>query len=127
MKIEVSNGELLDKLSILEIKCFKISNKSQLDNITKELYLLNKPYIALLNVYGPTLSELYIKLSKVNNRLWEIEDEIRICERNRNFGKDFVYLARSIYKINDLRSKIKLLINDLTDSTLVEEKSYETT
>jgi len=127
MKVEVSNGEILDKLSILEIKLLKINDGNKIVNIINELEELNPFYILLFETYGDVIKNLYLKLSKINYRLWEIEDEIRILEKHGSFEKDFVFLARSIYKINDLRSKVKRKINDITDSALVEEKSYETT
>ena len=127
MKVEVSNGEILDKLSILEIKLLKINDGNKIVNIINELEELNPFYILLFETYGDVIKNLYLKLSKINYRLWEIEDSLRILEKNGSFEKDFVFLARSVYKINDLRSKVKRKINDITDSALVEEKSYETT
>ena len=127
MKVEVSNGEILDKLSILEIKLLKINDGNKIVNVINELEELNPFYILLFEHYGDVIKDLYLKLSKINYRLWEIEDSLRILEKNGSFGKDFVFLARSVYKINDLRSKVKRKINDITDSALVEEKSYETT
>ena len=127
MKVEVSNGEILDKLSILEIKLLKINDGNKIVNIINELEELNPFYILLFETYGDVIKNLYLKLSKINYRLWEIEDSLRILEKHGSFEKDFVFLARSVYKINDLRSKVKRKINDITDSALVEEKSYETT
>lgn len=127
MKIEISHGELIDKLSILEIKLLKIDDNNKLENIKRELDILNPYYIILFEQYGEVIKELYLKLSRVNHRLWEIEDEIRILERNRTFNSDFILLARLVYKVNDLRARIKREINDLTDSLLIEEKSYEAT
>lgn len=127
MKVEVSNGEILDKLSILEIKLLKINDGDKIVNILNELEELNPFYIILFEAYGDVIKKLYLKLSKINHRLWEIEDEIRILEKHGSFEKDFVFLARSVYKINDLRTKVKREINDITNSALVEEKSYETT
>jgi hypothetical protein len=91
MKIEVSNGELLDKISILELK----------------------------------LQNHYLELAKINGQLWDIEDWIRDCEREKRFDKEFVELARSVYITNDKRSEVKKLINITTGSGLVEEKSYK--
>lgn len=127
MKVDISHGELIDKLTILEIKLLKIENYSKLENVKRELETLNPYYILLFEEYGDVIKDLYLKLSKVNYRLWEIEDEIRILERKRKFDKDFILLARLVYKVNDLRAKIKREINDLTNSLLVEEKSYEAT
>lgn len=127
MKVDISHGELIDKLTILEIKLLKIEDYSKLENVKRELETLNPYYILLFEEYGDVIKDLYLKLSKVNYRLWEIEDEIRILERKRKFDKDFILLARLVYKVNDLRAKIKREINDLTNSLLVEEKSYEAT
>lgn len=127
MKIDVSHGELVDKLSILEIKLLKIDDNAKLENIKRELEALNPHYVNLFDFYGDVIKDLYLKLSRVNYRLWEIEDEIRILERERRFDKDFILLARLVYRVNDLRARIKREINELTDSTFVEEKSYEAT
>lgn len=127
MKVEISNGELLDKLSILEIKLLKIEDENKITNVINELTELNPYYIQFIEEYGDVIKDLYLKLSRINHRLWVIEDEIRILERNRSFDKDFIFLARLVYKVNDLRAKTKREINDITNSTLVEEKSYEAT
>lgn len=127
MKVEISNGELLDKLSILEIKLLKIEDENKITNIINELAELNPYYIQFIEEYGDVIKDLYLKLSRINHRLWVIEDEIRILERNRSFDKDFIFLARLVYKVNDLRARTKREINDITNSTLVEEKSYEAT
>ena len=121
MKIEVSNGEVVDKLTILQIKLEMISDEEKLKNVKKEFELLRKAIDGIISVDDP----LYQKLLEVNRKLWKIEDKIRDLERNKNFGTEFIETARSVYFINDLRSKIKKDINIQTDSDLTEEKSYE--
>ena len=125
MKVEVSNGELLDKLTILELKLSNISDLKTLTNIQKEHDELNPLAGQLFDSYGEELKNLYRQLSEINSELWTIEDDIRECERNKDFGSDFVSLARAVYFTNDKRSEIKKSINLLTDSGFVEEKSYE--
>ena len=125
MKVEVSNGELLDKLTILELKLTNITNVQKLSNIQKEHDELSPLADQLFDSYGEELKNLYKTLTEINSELWTIEDDIRECERNKDFGSDFVSLARSVYFTNDKRSDIKKAINLLTDSGFVEEKSYE--
>ena len=125
MKVEVSNGELLDKLTILELKLSNISDVKKLTNIQKEHDELNPLAGQLFDSYGEELKNLYRQLSEINSELWTIEDDIRECERNKEFGCDFVSLARAVYFTNDKRSEIKKSINLLTGSGFVEEKSYE--
>ena len=125
MKVEVSNGELLDKLTILELKLSNISDVKKLTNIQKEHDELNPLAGQLFDSYGEELKNLYRQLSEINSELWTIEDDIRECERNKDFGSDFVSLARAVYFTNDKRSEIKKSINLLTGSGFVEEKSYE--
>ena len=125
MKVEVSNGELLDKLSILELKMSNISDQKKLVNIKKEHNELDPLAKELFNKYGLDLETLYNNLCAINSQLWVIEDDIRECERNKNFGDQFVQLARAVYVTNDKRSDIKKSINLLTNSGFVEEKSYE--
>tara|TARA_R110002050_G_scaffold127252_1_gene248120 strand:+ start:91 stop:474 length:384 start_codon:yes stop_codon:yes gene_type:complete len=125
MKIDISNGEIVDKMTILELKLDKIKNIVQLENITKEWAILNDCVMNLFQVFGDR--SLYSKvdqLSEVNSKLWDIEDWIRDCEKELRFDKEFVELARSVYKLNDERSEIKRHINLLTKSQLIEEKSY---
>ena len=125
MKIEVSNGEIVDKMTILELKLDKIKNITQLKNIEKEWAILNDCVMALYQIYGD--SNLYSKvdeLSEINSQLWDVEDWIRECEKEERFDKEFVELARSVYKLNDQRSEVKRHINILTKSNFVEEKSY---
>ena len=125
MKIEVSNGELLDKISILELKMLKITDKEKLDNILTEFNSLNPLCVVLFEQFGSELQKLYLQLAKVNSKLWDIEDWIRDCERENRFDKEFIELARSVYITNDERSKLKKEINILTESILTEEKSYK--
>ena len=125
MKVEVSNGELLDKLTILELKLTNIADVQKLSNIQKEHDELNPLANQLFDSYGEELKNLYKKLTEINSELWTIEDDIRECERNKDFGSDFVSLARAVYFTNDKRSDVKKAINLLTDSGFVEEKSYE--
>ena len=122
--IPVSSGELVDKISILKIKRRKIVNKSKLQNINKELFLLNKIYKNNFQKNKKIL--LYEKkLIKINKKLWDIEDKIRLHESKKNFNQKFINLARAVYINNDERSEIKKKINKLTDSHIIEEKSYK--
>ena len=125
MKVEVSNGELLDKLSILELKLKNIKDNKKLINIKNEHVGLSPLCNNLFDNYGNELRSLYFKLSEINAELWKIEDDIRECERNKEFGDEFVRLARAVYFTNDKRSDVKKSINLLTKSGFVEEKSYE--
>jgi len=121
---EISVGELLDKISILEIKLNKIKNQNSQKEIKKEYNLLKKT--KNLNIKGTVkIKELTKKLKVINLRLWGIEDKIRICEKNKDFGKKFIELARNVYKLNDQRAKIKLEINNALGSNIKEVKSYE--
>ena len=125
MKVEVSNGELLDKLTILELKLSNITDKQKLINVNKEHSELNPLALRLFEEYGIDLKRLYLELTAINTELWKIEDDIRECERNKDFGDQFISLARSVYFTNDKRSDVKKAINLLTDSGFIEEKSYE--
>lgn len=121
--VEVAPGELIDKITILEIKSMRITDVDKLRNIKMELATLvtarDKAIPESLD-----LTELTQQLREANESLWQIEDEIRDCERRQDFGPQFIELARSVYKTNDRRSAIKRKINDLLGSRLVEEKSY---
>lgn len=123
MKVEVSNGELLDKLSILQIKLDKIEDSVKLHNIQHEEEVL-RPYCQTL-LDNEEVQRLYSELLSVNKKLWDIEDSIREKERNRTFDQEFIELARAVYFTNDDRAKIKKTINIVTQSELVEEKSYK--
>ncbi len=124
VNIPVSLGELLDKISILEIKNKKITNESKLVNIKKELSGL-KNVLKELDINMSEANDLFEDLYKINLSLWEIEDSIRLLEKNEDFGKDFVKLARSVYITNDKRFEVKNKINQLFKSQYIEEKSYE--
>lgn len=123
MKVEVSNGELLDKLSILEIKLDKIKDDVKLHNIRHEIEIL-RPHCQLL-LTDDRIHLLFVELSYVNRRLWDVEDNLREKERNKTFDKEFVELARLVYFTNDERARIKKEINVISSSAIVEEKSYE--
>ena len=125
MLVEVSNGELLDKISILELKMLKIEDKEKLVNVYKEFDTLNPLVVELFENHDSQLQNHYLELAKINGELWDIEDWIRDCEREKRFDKEFVELARSVYITNDKRCEVKKLINILTSSGLVEEKSYK--
>ena len=125
MLVEISNGELLDKISILELKMLKIEDKEKLVNVHKEFETLNPLVVELFENNDGQLQNHYLELAKINGELWDIEDWIRDCEREKRFDKEFVELARSVYITNDKRCKVKKLINILTSSGLVEEKSYK--
>jgi hypothetical protein len=123
MKIEVSHGEIVDKLTILQIKKENITDPDKLDNITKEYDYL---FSVVENDLGiPTSSSEYLELLSVNKELWVIEDDIRDKERVKEFDDDFIKLARSVYYTNDVRAKIKKEINLKYSSGFVEEKSYQ--
>ena len=132
MKIEVSDGEIFDKFTILQIKMNEIKDKAKLANIEKEYEILhdvtNQIKVNLFESDG-NAAELLIKLQnnlqEVNKELWDIEDDIRNEERNKRFGEEFIRLARAVYVTNDKRCDVKKQINILTKSGLVEEKSYE--
>lgn len=127
MKIEVSNGEILDKFTILEIKLQEIKDSAKLANVSKEYESLKPTIESIYNSVQDevSLTVLYRDLLNVNKTLWNIEDLIRDCERENNFGQDFIELARSVYYTNDDRAAVKKKINTLTGSSLTEEKSYQ--
>ena len=123
MKIEVSNGEILDKISILEIKKARINSLEKLVNIEKELNELLPLYEVL--VTSDEVGKKYLELKSVNEQLWDIEDDIREWEDRHYFGDKFIELARLVYITNDRRARIKRDLNLLTGSELIEEKSYK--
>lgn len=125
MKVEVSNGELLDKLTILELKMSNISDDKKLINVKKEFNELSPLAKLLFEKFKDGLLTKYEELALINSELWKIEDDIRECEKNKNFGEKFVELARAVYFTNDKRSDVKKQINILTGSGFIEEKSYE--
>ena len=123
MRVEISNGELLDKFSILEIKMGNITDPSKLTNVENEYRELTSDCTDLLR--NSAISSLYAELKSVNQRLWIIEDDIRECERRKDFGQEFISLAREVYFTNDDRARVKKEINLASGSSLVEEKSYQ--
>jgi hypothetical protein len=121
MKIEVSNGEIIDKLTIVRIKLERINDNSKIMNLEKEYDILKAVSSSIIDEEDP----LYIALYEVNCELWDIEDHIRDLERKKEFGEEFISVARSVYIRNDLRAELKREINIKTRSGLIEEKSYE--
>ena len=123
MQIEVSIGEVVDKYTILMIKASKIQDPAKLENINKELTYL----IGILKKEDPLMTDYpHTKaLFEINKELWKVEDDLRDLERVKDFGKEFVILARNVYKLNDERARIKKEINMKYGSEFVEEKSYQ--
>ena len=124
IKIDISYGELLDKITILEIKAERIADAAKLANISRELEVLTTTW----NNGGidtEAVNSQRHKLKQINESLWNIEDEIRDHEAAKSFGDSFIALARSVYKTNDQRAAVKKEINDLLGSALTEEKSYQ--
>ena len=121
---EISAGELIDKITILEIKKEKISNKEKLVEINKELISLNETLKKSINDDSKILS-FKNDLKSINLKLWNIEDGKRSAEKNKKFDDNFIELARSVYRLNDERAKIKLAINNALGSNIKEVKSYE--
>jgi hypothetical protein len=121
MKIEVSNGEIIDKLTIIQIKLERIKDESKLMNLQKEYDELKSASSSIMDTSNP----LYKTLYHINCELWDIEDRIRDLERKKDFGEEFISTARAVYFKNDKRSEIKREINIATSSGLIEEKSYE--
>jgi Family of unknown function (DUF6165) len=123
-QIPVSWGELIDKITILEIKSRKITGPEALANVVKELSSLSGA--AAIHVKdNPVLQGLKNRLSGVNQSLWQIEDDLREKEKTKQFDDEFIRLARSVYRLNDERAAIKRQVNELLRSELVEEKSYK--
>jgi hypothetical protein len=121
MQIEVSTGEIVDKFTILTIKKANIKEEDKLHNVEKELNYLSG---VLLELGIPNDESLLTDLIKVNKNLWDVEDRLRNCERDRLFDEHFVQLARSVYRLNDKRAHVKKEINLKYGSDFVEEKSY---
>jgi len=122
----ISLGELIDKITILEIKAVNIDDAAKLKNVTHELDVLNTKVGSLLDADGQTkLAPLKADLKAINQELWVIEDDIRDCERAKDFSDKFVQLARAVYFTNDKRAAVKKDINLVFGSELVEEKSYK--
>ncbi len=124
IRVEVSPGELIDKITILEIKSDRIEDKAKLANVRTELGLLTATRDAAIE-HVEKLAELTTGLRKINEKLWDIEDEIRLCEAAGDFGDKFIELARAVYISNDERARLKREINELLGSAIVEEKSYQ--
>ena len=121
---EISAGELIDKITILEIKKEKITNKDKLVEIEKELLSLNDTMKKFIP-NNSQISKFKNNLKDINLQLWDIEDGKRSAEKNNDFGEKFIELARKVYKFNDERAKIKLAINNTLGSNIKEVKSYE--
>ncbi|SJZ83984.1 DUF6165 family protein [Novilysobacter spongiicola] len=122
--VPVSFGELLDKIAILQIKSERIEDAAKLENVRKELSALEKTWMGHPAAVGDVV-RLRAELKQVNERLWEIEDAIRVKEKAREFDDEFVRLARSVYFENDERARLKREINLALGSSYVEEKSYQ--
>ena len=121
---EISAGELIDKITILEIKKEKISNKEKLVEVNKELFSLNETLKKSINDESK-ISSFKKDLKNINLKLWDIENGKRSAEKNNKFDEKFIQLARNVYKFNDERAKIKLAINNALGSNIKEVKSYE--
>ena len=120
---EISAGELLDKISILEIKLDKIKDKNSHAEVNKEYEMLNN--VKELNIeITEKIKHLFKEIKEVNLKLWDLEDKLRICEKNKDFGEKFVGLARGVYFNNDMRAKIKSEINKVLGSNIKEIKKY---
>ena len=121
--IDIAPGELIDKITILEIKLERIEDAAKRANVQIEWDVLTASRDANVPA-SDTLADLTARLKTINEKLWVIEDDIRDCERAKDFGDTFIQLARSVYFTNDDRARVKREINDLLGSSLVEEKSY---
>ena len=120
---EISAGELLDKISILEIKLNKIKDHVLLNEVKKEYEILNETKNKNIN-FSEKIDILYKNLKETNKKLWEIENKVRLCEKNSDFKEKFIQVSRDIYFANDRRSKIKLEINKILGSNIKEVKQY---
>lgn len=121
IEIPVSIGEVFDKITILQIKQSELKDPEKLENVSRELALLETKVQGI-----PVNPALLERLKQINKQLWHIEDELRLCEKHQEFGKNFISLARLVYITNDKRAELKRQINQETGSQLMEEKSYET-
>jgi len=121
--VPVPFGELVDKITILEIKTERIADGDKLVNVDRELSLLLAAF-ASIPALPPQLDELKTELRAINEALWEIEDQIRDCERRKDFGAIFIELARNVYLTNDRRGAVKRRLSELAGSAILEEKSY---
>ena len=124
LKVDVAPGELIDKITILLIKSERMDDPDKITNVQLELDILRAIHESTIPG-SPALDDLTAKLKRVNEALWEIEDDIRACEAERDFGDTFVQLARSVYRTNDERAQLKRDINVLLGSQILEEKSYK--
>ena len=120
---EISAGELLDKISILEIKLEKVKGKTNQEEINKEYKILKEVQNSSIKV-SEKLKVLFKEIKVVNLNLWNVEDKLRICEKNKDFGQNFIKLARDVYLNNDKRSRIKSKINEVSGSNIKEIKQY---
>ena len=120
---EISPGELLDKISILEIKIEKVKDKNSLEEIKKEHKILKEIQTSSIDITGK-IKDLFQSVKNVNIKLWNIEDKLRIYEKNKNFDKNFIELARGVYFANDERAKLKNEINEILKSDIREIKQY---
>ena len=121
---EISAGELIDKITILEIKKEKINEKEKLVEVEKELNSLNHTKEKFIT-NNNSISDYKNKLKDINSKLWDVENGKRAAEKNQDFGQEFISLARNVYKLNDERAKIKLAINNALGSNIKEVKSHE--
>jgi hypothetical protein len=123
VRVPVSVGELLDKISILRIKTERIDDPAKVANVRRELEALDAE-VAAMDVDRDLVEGFLTELEAINGELWVIEDDIRACEARQDFGEEFIRLARAVYRTNDVRAKIKKRANEATGSELTEEKSY---
>ncbi len=124
IKVEIAPGELIDKITILDIKSERIDDPDKLKNVRHELAILKTTQEDSMPS-SPELDELTAGLKAVNEKLWVIEDDIRLCEGAKDFGEKFIELARAVYVTNDERARLKREVNELLGSAIVEEKSYK--
>ena len=121
---EISPGELLDKISILEIKIEKVKDKNSLEEIKKEYKILKEIQTSSIEITGE-IKDLFQSVKNVNIKFWNIEEKLRICEKNKNFDKNFIELARGVYFANDERAELKSKINKILKSNIIEIKQYD--
>ena len=121
---EISPGELLDKISILEIKIEKVKDKNSLEEIKKEYKILKEIQTSSIEITGK-IKDLFQSVKNVNVKLWNTEDKLRICEKNKDFDKNFIELARGVYFANDERAELKSKINKMLKSNIIEIKQYD--
>ena len=121
---EISPGDLLDKISILEIKIEKVKDKNSLEEIKKEHKILKEIQTSSIDITGK-IKDLFQSVKNVNIKFWNIEEKLRICEKNKNFDKNFIELARGVYFANDERAELKSKINKILKSNIIEIKQYD--